>query len=493
MKFLLRKSTWILLAIILLGIFFRSYNFANSFVFEHDQDLYSWIAKDIVVNHHLRLIGQVTSIDGFFIGPLFYYLVALLYLITSLNPLSVVMISVGIGVLTIFSVYCLFKTFFNQSTAIIGALLTSVSLGIVMYDRWIVPTVPSILWSVWLLYLSLALLNKKLKALPLFGLLVGLVWHIHIALLPLVFLPLIAYLLSGDRTLFNLKKSWPLVVVSLAIFFIISSPFWLFELKHEFGQTKSVLTGSQTEVGEVAGVDRFFKITGFISKNLVYDFIYPVLGKNIPAPTIYGVFLILWIFIDKKKILSRKYSFVLMAWLILVIAFHFLTKRNLSEYYLTNTAVVFLCLLSLFLSWMYQHLKILTIVFLVIYTGFNLWSFTRNSDSETSFAQKQALVDYIQADATSRSFPCVHINYIADFGTNVGFRFLFWKDNLHLINTTPDVPSYDIVIPWQVSEKEVNTHFGRFGVIKPKGEYTISEATCTDSKNQLLPLLGYND
>ena len=185
MKFLLRKSTWILLAIILLGIFFRSYNFANSFVFEHDQDLYSWIAKDIVVNHHLRLIGQVTSIDGFFIGPLFYYLVALLYLITSLNPLSVVMISVGIGVLTIFSVYCLFKTFFNQSTAIIGALLTSVSLGIVMYDRWIVPTVPSILWSVWLLYLSLALLNKKLKALPLFGLLVGLVWHIHIALLPL--------------------------------------------------------------------------------------------------------------------------------------------------------------------------------------------------------------------------------------------------------------------------------------------------------------------
>jgi len=55
--------TW-LLFIIALGFFFRSYQLVARFEFAHDGDLYSWIVTDIVVNHHFRLIGKLTSAAG---------------------------------------------------------------------------------------------------------------------------------------------------------------------------------------------------------------------------------------------------------------------------------------------------------------------------------------------------------------------------------------------------------------------------------------------
>ena len=80
------KRTYILLGIILLiGFFFRTYHIVEWLDFGHDADLYSWIIKDILVNHHPRLIGQLTSAPGIFIGPLFYYLLAPFFVLTKMD------------------------------------------------------------------------------------------------------------------------------------------------------------------------------------------------------------------------------------------------------------------------------------------------------------------------------------------------------------------------------------------------------------------------
>lgn len=66
----------------LIGLFFRTYKVIDRFNFDQDGDLASWIVKDIVVNYHPRLVGQLTTAPGIFIGPFYYYLIALF--ITSL-------------------------------------------------------------------------------------------------------------------------------------------------------------------------------------------------------------------------------------------------------------------------------------------------------------------------------------------------------------------------------------------------------------------------
>ena len=53
---MIKKSKIILLVILILAFFLRVYNFKSYYVFSHDQDIASWIVKDVIVNGHLRLI-----------------------------------------------------------------------------------------------------------------------------------------------------------------------------------------------------------------------------------------------------------------------------------------------------------------------------------------------------------------------------------------------------------------------------------------------------
>ena len=75
------KKNWLIIIIIAVGMFLRSIQLEDRFSYGHDQDLASWFVKDVLINGHLRLIGQETSTQGIFIGPLYYYLlIPFLYL-----------------------------------------------------------------------------------------------------------------------------------------------------------------------------------------------------------------------------------------------------------------------------------------------------------------------------------------------------------------------------------------------------------------------------
>ena len=73
------RQNKIFVVIFVIGLFFRIYRLADNFGFGHEQDLQAWIVKDIALDHHPRLIGQETSITGLFIGPLYYYILALFF------------------------------------------------------------------------------------------------------------------------------------------------------------------------------------------------------------------------------------------------------------------------------------------------------------------------------------------------------------------------------------------------------------------------------
>src|SRR5581483_12340335 len=99
-KFKITKTHLILVAILVVAFFFRVYKLDVFYIYEHDQDLYSWIVKDIWVDHHLRIIGQVTSIEGVFIGPIFYYLLIPFFALDGMNPLAATWLATLIGLTT---------------------------------------------------------------------------------------------------------------------------------------------------------------------------------------------------------------------------------------------------------------------------------------------------------------------------------------------------------------------------------------------------------
>ncbi len=483
-----KKPSLILVAILLIGLFFRTFKLDIFYSFEHDQDLSSWIVKDIWVDHHLRLIGQVTSIEGVFIGPLFYYLLTPFYVLAGMNPLSGAIMAVLIGLFTIWSIYFVFSKFFGKSAGIFGSAIYATSLGPVFFDRWAVPTLPTMLWCVWLLYTLFSLAEGKTKSLIIAAILIGTIWHIHVALLPLIPLIILSFFLSKQ------KITPQITILSLSILIFLTIPFWLFELKHNFLQTKSLLFTSNNTGLILKGLERFGKILSSTQKiltaslfdtwDLIPQFLAPVLT------------IVLFIFVFWKKLLSTKQIIILLCWVGLVILVQQITKNPISEYYLENITIIPILLTALLLRFFYQQKKwkYLALGLVAVYILINTYLLTTKPEPWHHYKFKQQTAEFIRQDANFHGYRCISVNYIAKYGTGVGFRYLIWWEGLHQIKQESGAPLYTIVVPYDAIPKDqLSAQFHYFGVILPKDSKPIVPQICNDPKNEPIPLLGFTN
>lgn len=472
------KSILVLVLILLIGLFFRLYRVHEFYTFDHDQDLFSWIVKDIWVDHHIRLIGQETSLDGVYIGPLYYYSLIPFFAAFKMDPIGAVAQATLIGILSIFSIYYVFKKLFNTSAALIGAFIYAVSVPIAFLDRWVVPTQPTFLWSIWFLYTIFLLLTGNQRGLIYAGILAGLIWHIHIGLLPLMFLIPFSIFLS--------KKSLKMkhLLIGLLAFSIFTSPFWVFEIRHNFIEIHGFLSSVGLERGEAYGLKRLSRIIDGSS--------FSITGAYLLKPKLnhflsYLIIIAVIIYGKSRKYLNKNQILLIFSWMLLMVVAQQISKRAVPEYYFNSFIPVSLLMFSLFIAFSraYAMLPILLLL--------NLFFLYSKPVMTNNYLQKKLTVEYINHDATKNNYPCVGIEYIADLGKNVGFRYLFWKNNLNIVRPNIGASNYKIVIPatsWEKIEFDVDHKFGAYGVIIPRFQSTTKEA-CIKPENQFLPPLGF--
>lgn len=210
--------------ILALGIFLRTNSLASHAPFDWDQNRdYQEVAK--IASGKLTLIGPVAKGEGgFFLGPLYYYLLVPLYTLTSGNPISLPATSVFIDVFTISLILGLGFYLKKISFGYIFALLWAVSPSAVDASRisWNVILVP--LWYIGMVY---HLSKPKYSNLELFivGVLTSLSWHIHAALIPLA--PILLLFRSRSLSLFS-----PRIFYLLIGYLLPLSPLILFDLRH---------------------------------------------------------------------------------------------------------------------------------------------------------------------------------------------------------------------------------------------------------------------
>ena len=260
---LITKENILLAAILVLALALRIYQAKERFLYNHDNDLASWIVKDIVVNRHYRLIGQMTSTMGIFIGPLYYYYLVPFYLITKMDPIGGVYAITFLGLASILSFYFVFLRLFGKKAGLIASLVYAVSYAMVFNDREVVPTMPVVMWSVWYFYAINLFLKGKRGGYLLSGILIGLIWHLNMALILLLPLIPVSIYLSKKRV------DWAEAGKGLIGTFLFSLPLILFELRHNFSQTKAFIVSLTTEQNAVFTlVERFQRVVTLTGKNL---------------------------------------------------------------------------------------------------------------------------------------------------------------------------------------------------------------------------------
>ncbi len=460
-----KATTTICVVILLIGMFLRVYDYKERFYYGHDNDLASWIVKDVVVNHHHRLIGQLTSSPGIFIGSFFYYALIPFYLLGHMDPVYSVGFSWLMSLLSILSIFYVTAKIHGKKTAIFATLIYALSSSIVSTDREVVPTTAVHIWSIWFYYAISNWFNKKTNSIYIFAILFALVWHIHLILGLLSIIVIIGYLPQIKHI--EIKK----IILAATIFFILGSPLFSFEYRHNFSQTRA-LFGS---FGQHARVERtvsekFIHVGEYVAKNInniVWE--KPESINKFFIPLILAICILISFLKQKVSSTSMLPAAI---WIGLITTFFALHPINLSEYYLNSLNIIWIVWIGIIFASIWSNNKIakftvLSALSLFAYHNINRYLFMNVNKS--GYVEKTAIISAIARDAQNHGYPCVSISYITDPGNNLGYRYLIWYKGLKTAPITNKVPVYSIVYP-HVLVGKIDESFGAIGLIYPEYE-----------------------
>ena len=486
-----------IVAICLIGIFLRAYKPLELFMYSHDQDLLSWFVKDVVTNHNLRLIGQETSVHGVFIGPLWYYTAIPFYLLTGMNPTGGLLLAIAVGGATVASIYYVFSRMMNRVVGAIASLMYATSFYSVMTDREVVPTTPTILWSVWAFFTVFLFLKKRYRtAFILTGILAGLIWHINMGLILIIPIIGLSYLVSffqEKKKVAHLVSHRYGILMGLLLGLLMLSPYVLFEVRHNFVQTKSIFTSSSTAATQTF-MEKLDRTTTLASKNIIGFTWGPYLNVQDKYP-LFMVFALLLFLIWKQKV-SKTFAAFMCFWLLLFIGFFSYNSLNLSEYYLNGMLVIQLFILSSVFAYLIEskRFRFGGYFFLILFVIANVTRLFTIPVNRSGYVDRVALVQFIKADALKHGYPCVSVSYITEPGFNLGYRYLYYVNNLRVSQPSSLAPVYTVVFPHSRVDR-IDKSFGALGLIYPDYNRYKPEAIATSCKgpdaNLTDPLFGY--
>jgi len=452
-----------IIALFLLGMWARTINYKERFYYGHDNDLASWIVKDIIFDHHQRLIGQLTSSPGIYIGSLFYYLIIPGYWISQWDPVGSLSFSWAVGAISLFSIYYCLAKVHGKKVGLIALSIYALSFSIVSTEREVVPTTPVFLWSIWFYYASQLWFKGKAKGFYIGAFLLGLVWHIHLVL------GIVGIILVVGLAYAKNWKKYDALFKGLLVGGISLSPFIVFELHHRFIQIRALLFSFEgKERVSRTFVEKFLHVLSYEAKNI--NEIVWSRPDYINIFVLPAILVSLFLLICIKKQINKQTQIITFMWIVLFTGFFIFHPINLSEYYLNSLNILWITGASLVGVWVWKSGlvgKILLIGALVLFGYHNIDRSLNTNINKSGYVERKEIIEEIFNDAQKRDIPCISLSYMTDPGYELGYRYLVWRQGLKTAKISEHVPVYTIVFPHPRANKLDKT-FGALGLIYPE-------------------------
>jgi hypothetical protein len=252
---LLTKEVALLLALWLFGFVLRVYKLDQLMTFSFDQGR-DMVELTKILHGDITLIGPTTGIAGFFLGPFYFYALLPGFILGNGSPLGVAYWVAFVTSLVIPIAYLLLKRLTPQSLAVVGAVLLAIAPGALNEARVIWNpsfSVPVLVTSWWLLFNSKQKPWLLVPSLFLYGLSLQTELAYTIFLAPLyawwmwLHSPLHQWFISTFSSKTGSAKpslySWTILITAAVIAASTLLPQLVFELKHNFIMTTSVIKG----------------------------------------------------------------------------------------------------------------------------------------------------------------------------------------------------------------------------------------------------------
>lgn len=338
--------------------------FTKSFAFTYDvgRDM---LALASLSHGHISLIGFTTGLPGVFYGPWWYWILLPSFLLGGGNPQFVAGFIALSGILTVLFITLLGKKIGGPFLSITALALTAVSGQLISVSSQIWNPNLAPLWLSLVLLIIYALTHEKShkKILMLFislGLLVGLLFEAEIVFGTLFVLGFLVFLLCYFFKQLRVEN----ILSFIFGFIIILSPRLLFELRHNFLMTRTILATFGQPGGHAFSLISLWTRTQF----LLGEWGNTIGGNNPLIGAIVFVFTVVilcffWRKLSKQIQLFAAFSGILtfVAWLLLL-----LFQHDLWSHYVVAFPVLWVLVVSIALYALYHEVsKVLAIVCLV--------------------------------------------------------------------------------------------------------------------------------
>lgn len=365
------RQTFPLLLILGIGALLRLYRIRDYLVFLGDEGRDVLVVKRILLDHKFTLLGPVTSVGGMYLGPIYYYFMAPFLWLSNFDPVGPAIMVALFGIATIYLIYKIGDDFFDRLTGLCASLLYATSPLVIIYSRssWNPNVVP--FFSVLLIYSLLqAFVNKKWLWLFFAGLSFGVGLQLHY--ITLFFAVIFVLLFILNRSAISLGRFVLLVGGFISTFW----PFLLFELRHNFTNTVTVLQFITRGNGSNFGLTKLLVHTQDIATRIFSRLLFSE-RTNVTMLLIFTliIFYAIYFVATRKKPRIRAGLAILFIWFFVSILSYSLYQGAVYDYYFTPIFGLPFLLIGFFLSFIFRTSwigKATAIILLIFFLYFHI-------------------------------------------------------------------------------------------------------------------------
>lgn len=341
----------LLLLILLLSAFLRLYRISDYMTFLGDEGRDVMVAKGILEGN-FTLLGPRASAGDFFLGPVYYYMIAPFLWLFRMDPVGPSVMVGLLGVATVFLLYFVGKRFFSEKAGLFAAALYAVSPLVITYSHssWNPNVLPFFaLLTIYTTFKSVAK-ARSFKYLFLTGLLLGIILQLHylalfLAITVVFYIFFAEWYLYQKIPIFRTAKHYLFIILGFTLGFL---PFLAFEARHGFPNIKTIFNFILTDIFHPTVEQHFETHASFfatvgdvffrIFARLVFDFPTPDRYHLFPLLTLqlWGLAIVIIALASIVGLYFQKNKFIVMLlyiWLFVGVFLFGFYKKSIYDYY----------------------------------------------------------------------------------------------------------------------------------------------------------------
>lgn len=407
-----RFEAVIIVLIISVAAFLRFYRLSDYMTFLGDEGRDVLIVKDILVLHIIPSIGPPSSVGNIYLGPLYYYMMAVFMAIFWLNPIAAAGMVALIGVMSVGLIYYFARVWFGMWSAVLAASVYALSFVTVTYSRssWNPNPVPFFaLLAIFGFYRARQ--NKNFMWLILTG--ISLASAVQMHYLSLILLPVFGLLWIYELWQKSRSQKYNYfifgTILAVVSFIIMLLPLILFDFRHNFlnyhgfvalftQNGSSINFNLFTNLGEILPIYNN-KLIGryLVAENFLATQIVSVL---VILPILYSLFRI------RTKYVSGNWPVLILGvWLIIGLLGLSLFRVEIFDHYLGFLSPVPFLLLGGFVNILVNKWKIVVVIILIVTLGFlNLQKNPLLRPANNQLSRTQEIAKFIIKEAGNKPF-----------------------------------------------------------------------------------------